>query len=115
MDKQRLAAYVAARRNELGLNQADAAVAGGTSLSSWNIIENPKASAPQGATLAAVDRALGWAPGSARAVLDGGEPTMPRRELAAADAVADAMDEAVEVFGRLTATFQRVSREIRGT
>lgn len=37
---------------------------------------NPKASDnPQRSTLGALDTAMRWQPGSARAVLDGGEPT----------------------------------------
>ena len=69
----RLAAEISERRAHLDKTQAEAATDGGVSLAVWSLLENGRSTSARPRTLAAVDRALGWAQGSARTILDGGE------------------------------------------
>lgn len=74
IDAQNLARHVRQRRGKL--SQLDIAERGGPSTTTQSVIESGElVSAPQTSTLAKLDRALGWAPGSAEAVLYGGIPT----------------------------------------
>lgn len=66
---------VRTRRSELGLSQLDAHAAGGPSNTTLTAIENGQAATISSGTLRKLDTALQWAPGSARRVLEGGEPT----------------------------------------
>lgn len=63
------------RRHALGLTQAEAAAAGGLSEPVWGLLERGQQERPRARSLAAVERALRWAPGSAQAVIDGADPT----------------------------------------
>jgi transcriptional regulator with XRE-family HTH domain len=73
-DLQRLATAARNRRRKLGLTTIAVAVAAGISKDPYAKIE---AGAPvRAATYAKVEPALGWAAGSIRAVLDGGDPTL---------------------------------------
>jgi transcriptional regulator with XRE-family HTH domain len=74
---RRLAEAVKRRRFELGIAQDDLADRGGPSVVTVRQVEQAKLRRPQGLTMAALDRALGWASGSAARVwLDGDEPTV---------------------------------------
>lgn len=73
-NEQRFAMLVMARRQRLGLSQRAAWKAGGPSGPVWTDIENATGPAPQGRTLAKLDKALQWVPGSARRAVEGGDP-----------------------------------------
>ncbi len=74
-DWRRLADYVVARRVELGMRErrAFAAATGITDRTLGKLETGQRVSA---STLAAIENELGWAPGSGRRVLGGGEPTL---------------------------------------
>jgi transcriptional regulator with XRE-family HTH domain len=74
-DWPRLADYVVARRVELGMRdrRALAAATGVTDRTLGKLENGQRVSA---STLAVVENELGWAPGSARRVLAGGEPSL---------------------------------------
>lgn len=71
---ERLAKAVKARRTQLGLAQGDLGGRGGPGVVTVGQIERGQ-NRPQGLTLARLDRALEWEPGSAAEVLAGGQPT----------------------------------------
>ena len=73
-DWRRLADYVIARRVELGMRDRRA-FAGATGVTERTLgkLENGQRVSPT--TLAMVENRLGWAPGSYRRILAGGEPT----------------------------------------
>ena len=85
------------RRTTLGLSQKDIWDAGGpsdTTLSTWE--KGTSASMPWKSTLMKLDGVLRWAPGSAAAVLAGGEPT-ELDEPASAAASSSSAEEPVAV------------------
>src|ERR1700728_4454838 len=71
---QRLGDYVVARRTALGMRdrRAFAAATGVTDRTLGKLENGKRVSA---STLGAVENELGWAPGSSRRILAGGEPT----------------------------------------
>jgi hypothetical protein len=72
-DWRRLADYVVARRVALGMRDRRAlADATGITDRTLGKLENGERVSPS--TLAAIENELGWAPGSARRILAGGEP-----------------------------------------
>lgn len=72
-----LAREVRARRLSIGVATVkELAERAGFTVKTGSSIENARQSAYRPQTLAQLDRALGWAQGSAQAVLDGGEPTV---------------------------------------
>ncbi|WP_163540799.1 helix-turn-helix domain-containing protein [Occultella kanbiaonis] len=73
-DLANLARHVTARRNRLGLSQVQIWNAGGPSNSTLTKIESATPPEPSAVTLRKLDAALGWEKGSARRVLDGGDP-----------------------------------------
>jgi len=74
-DWQRLADYVVARRVELGMRDRRAfAEATGVTERTLGKLENGQRVSPS--TLGMVENRLGWAPGSCRRLLAGGEPTV---------------------------------------
>lgn len=70
----RLQHFVTERRHALNISRAEVQARGGPSPSTMNkaLAGSRRLSRP---TLGRLDRALGWAPGSAAAVLQGGTPT----------------------------------------
>jgi transcriptional regulator with XRE-family HTH domain len=74
-DWPRLADYVVARRVELGMRdrRALAAATGVTDRTLGKLENGQRVSA---STLAVIENELGWAPGSARRILAGGEPSL---------------------------------------
>lgn len=72
-DPQRLGRYVKARREALGLSQDEVAARGGPSDTTLGKIE-AGAGGLSRISVAKLDHPLSWAPGSARRVLEGGEP-----------------------------------------
>lgn len=71
-----LADYVIARRGELGLTQEEFARGGGIHVKTLQRIERGEIT-PRAKTIGAIDRAAGWESGSTRAIINGGEPTLP--------------------------------------
>jgi hypothetical protein len=72
-DWRRLADYVVARRVELGMRDRHSlAAAAGITDRTLGKLENGQRVSP--GTIAAIEHGLGWAPGSGRRVLAGGEP-----------------------------------------
>lgn len=73
---KRFGRYVYARRRELNMGQDAVAEAGGPSDKKQTDIEHGRGPMPRFETLSKYDKALGWEPGSAAAVLHGGEPRL---------------------------------------
>jgi hypothetical protein len=74
-DWRRLADYVVARRVELGMRDRRAfAEATGVTERTLGKLENGQRVSPS--TLGMVENRLGWAPGSCRRILAGGEPSV---------------------------------------
>jgi hypothetical protein len=79
-DWQRLADYVVARRVELGMRDRRAfAEATGVTERTLGKLENGQHVSPS--TLGMVENRLGWAPGSCRRILAGGEPKVGSPDL----------------------------------
>lgn len=103
--RQRLADYVIARRMSLGMRDrrdlADAA-----SLSERTVGELERAKAVAKSTLGAVENALQWVPGSARRIMEGGEPSGLRPEPEQKPAIVEENwdDANVQKFWSLTVT-----------
>lgn len=74
-DWRRLADYVARRRNELGLTQAEVQAVGGPSAATVRLIEAARQDGYRDVILGRLEAALRWAPGSVGAILSGHEPT----------------------------------------
>ena len=70
-DRSRLGRVVRERRNALRLTQRQAAVAADVANQTWINVEQGEP--VKDSTLAGVDVAMGWAPGSASKVLEGGD------------------------------------------
>lgn len=68
-DLQRLALLVAQRRVQLGWHKADAATASELTITTYMRVE--KGLSVRDVTYAKIERALGWAPGTCQAILDG--------------------------------------------
>jgi transcriptional regulator with XRE-family HTH domain len=83
-DWRRLADYVIARRMQLGMRdrRALAAVTGVTDRTLGKLENGQRVSA---STLGVIENQLGWAPGSCRKILAGGEPSPNRDEQRTAD------------------------------
>jgi len=83
-DWQRLADYVVARRVELGMRDRRAfAEATGVTERTLGKLENGQHVSPS--TLGMVENRLGWAPGSCRRILAGGEPKVGSPNLGQAE------------------------------
>jgi hypothetical protein len=79
-DWWRLADYVIARRVELGMRDRRAlAEASGVTERTLGKLENGQSVSPS--TLGMVENRLGWAPGSCRRILAGGEPILGPQDL----------------------------------
>lgn len=73
---EQLATGVIRWRDEYGLSQMDVAARGGLSLDRVQAIEGVRTQGGyRPSTLKALERGLGWAPGSVKQVMAGGEPT----------------------------------------
>lgn len=72
----RLGMAVKSRRQQMGYTQQDVTRDGGPSDTTQTGIELGTASGVSPATLRKLDTALRWQPGSAKAVMDGGDPTV---------------------------------------
>lgn len=74
-DWERLADAVRRRRDELGFTQVQLATLAGVTAMTIRNLEGGRKFKRLPASISAVEQALGWAPGSARAILAGGDPT----------------------------------------
>lgn len=72
MDATRLATVIAERRKELRLSQQRAADLAGVHRQTWRLWEN--GSTPEDYNYAGIERALEWARGSVRTIMEGGRP-----------------------------------------
>lgn len=92
-DWTRLAHYVTGRRLELGYpRQEDLALAMPVSLRVVNNIENARKDAYSKGTMALLENALRWRPGSVESILSGSNPT-PVNDKGAPEAGPDLRDE----------------------
>lgn len=73
-DPARFGEIVERRRSELGINQADMPNHGGPSDLTIRKLERGRTLRPNAVTLAKLDTALRWVPGSAREAFHGGDP-----------------------------------------
>lgn len=125
-DWRRLARLVRDRRGDLGMTQEEVTAAGGPSNSTVRLIEGARRPGYRPATLRALERALRWERGSARAVLDGGDPLAlagdepappgisPAPAAVTAGGAAEAMAAvaAVAGAGEMFEAAERIKREI---
>lgn len=114
----RLADYVRERRDELGLTQEEVATRGGPSTATLRLIESAAAESYRAKSLRQLEDALGWVPGSARAILADREPHLladsgqaqPDRTEAAPERIAPVPDSATvaaaKAIGNLLADFR---------
>src|ERR1700693_3871198 len=79
-DWPRLGTCVRERRRELGLTQGDVAARGGPSTLTQRYIEGAQHTSYNAKSLRQLEDALGWARGSVRDVLAGGEPRLAAGE-----------------------------------
>jgi DNA-binding XRE family transcriptional regulator len=77
-DWQRLGDAVSARRSELGETRAAIAHAAGISPTTLYQLEKARQAGFDDRTLLAVERVLGWRPGSVQRVLEGGSAVLQR-------------------------------------
>lgn len=70
----RLAGLVRARRDELGVSQAEIGASSKTSERTVRLIEKAARTSYHASTLRSVSLALGWTPDSADRILKGGDP-----------------------------------------
>ncbi len=89
------------RRLELGLTQEAVQAASGPSPRRQAQIERGKGPAPSVWTLAKIDKALQWVPGSAERVLSGGRPE-PAAARPVAEVDLDRLEQALERAGILS-------------
>lgn len=92
---ERLHHFVTARRRALGISRAQMFARGGPSPSTMNKALTGDRGLSR-STLERIDRALGWAPGSAESVMDGGTPTS--RIPASSEAACPAHEHVVTVL-----------------
>lgn len=76
MDREHTARRVRERREELGMTQEDVATSGGPSTATLRLIENASPTTPRLKSQRQLENALDWEPGSYRALMQGGEPTV---------------------------------------
>lgn len=110
-DWERLAELAVRRRAHLRLTQMQVAELGPLSLDRIQAIEGAKRGRYRVATLAALERALRWMPGSVDQILNGGEPTPipePRREPSVSEVVAEAHRD----LDRLEALERELARRV---
>jgi transcriptional regulator with XRE-family HTH domain len=103
VDWKRLASYVARRRVEVGYSHRNA-FANAIGISDNTLAKLERGESVRRDTLMTVENALGWRPGSANAILDGGEPDLLTRDAPPPTAGADvdtAFAHAVEVISSL--------------
>lgn len=118
-DWVRLADFVRSARNALDLTQADLAEKAGIGLSTVQLLERGTTRTRLPQTITAVESALGWAPGSARSVLGGGDPepvaSLPRIRVELMSDDADRVAAAIASAPNLApADRVRLLREIFG-
>jgi transcriptional regulator with XRE-family HTH domain len=99
-DWTRLADAIRARRTDLGLTQAQLATKAGVATLTVRNLEGGRQFTRIAPSLVLVENALGWEAGSARSVLEGGEPTLVSESVnGRAPNVTGGADEASEIRG----------------
>lgn len=107
----RLDFYVSERLAVLHMTRAELARRGGPNRSTLHKSTTGSRSM-SAATLARLDEALGWAHGSARAVLEGGEPVTPQHHDASAHTVLVAAEGLIREAGVILADAGRLLSEL---
>jgi transcriptional regulator with XRE-family HTH domain len=79
MSREKLAELVRARRKALGLTQPQVAERGDVSVELVRRVETNRSGELRASKIEGLERALEWEPGSIRAVLGGGAPTVVHR------------------------------------
>lgn len=118
-DWMRLADHVRAARIAADLTQSELSAKAGIGLSTVQLLERGTARTRLPDTISAVEAVLGWAPGSSRAVLAGGEPeplaSLPRVRVELMSQDADRVAAAIASAPNLSAADRaRLLREIFG-
>lgn len=107
---RRLADTVVRRRAELNLTQADVAQRGQISIDRVQNIEGAKRTTYRLGTLAALERALEWAPGSVQAILDGDDPTPLTTPAAALPRAGESIARSNAILAELEERLDRLRR-----
>ncbi len=122
-DRRRLARRVRERRAELGLTQQELAAAGGPSTATMRLLENAAPVGYKQKSLRQLEQSLGWAAGSVKALLDGGEPTLapagaapatlaPDTELPAGAELLNMIGEQLQLAGAAPSDIVRFARDL---
>lgn len=112
LDYQRLGHMVRARRNELRMTQREAAVAADMADQTWANVERGERVSER--TVAAVDGAVRWEPGSAQDVLQGGEPRpLPDTRQPGAVSIDDVLSALDRMEQRINDRITALENEIR--
>lgn len=101
-DWGRVAEFVRARRNRLGIKQA----AAGVSSATWTKIENAKAESYKPFVLARIEQALDWPSGTIMAIAAGGSPPTTGDDI-------DLEDRVTRLEAEIARTNQRLDRVLR--
>ena len=109
----RLDFYVSERLAVLHMTRAELARRGGPNRSTLHKSTTGSRSM-SAATLARLDEALGWAHGSARAILDGGEPVTPQHHDTSAHTVLVAAEGLIQRAGVILADAGLLLAELVG-
>ena len=110
---RQLAERVRADRLSAGLTQAQAAARGGCATETWKAAEKGK-KVPREFTMAAIERALGWAPGTASALVRGEEApavAQPSVNTEVADSLRAIRADLAEIKRRLSAVLALLTDE----
>ena len=109
-DWERVARVVATRRRSLGLSQDDVAEASGGTISKpvLSLVENARQSSYKPRTLAGLERALRWRPGSIDRILAGLDPEPVEPPMLESDLARKLLAE----MERLRATVEQLAAEL---
>jgi hypothetical protein len=100
-DWERLARRVSARMKELQLGAHDVQARGGPSIAVVSHIRNAKQTIYRPSTLAELETALDWAPGSIRRVLTGSEPVSTERQTGGSTVTTAVVERGTGTYSRL--------------
>lgn len=110
----RLARAILDRRAELGRTQLDVARAGGPSNATLTALESGRATSTSPATLRKLDAGLDWHPGSAQAVLAGGEVRPRERPSPATFGLSAELRVVSDALAQVHERIDEIHRALRG-
>lgn len=106
---KRVGTAVGARRRARGYpRQQDAADAGDIGVAKWGQVERGEPGPHADNTIAGVERALAWKPGSVAAILAGGEPTPITEE----DQAVSQLEELTQMVRDIATRLQRMEETL---